>query len=109
MAGARALVIPIEFVEELITALPLALVGVDAGGHIVALNQEAELFLRHPRADLLESPVDLLVPGALPATRERLASPTPFSRRHPLRAFEPSAPNSSCGHAFSYRSTKRSI
>jgi PAS domain S-box-containing protein len=46
----------------LLEAAPDAMVIVDPGGHIVLVNAEAEKLFGYPREELLEQPVDLLVP-----------------------------------------------
>lgn len=51
--------------DELISSLPLALLGVDRHGAIIALNAEAESLLRYPRNRLLGLQVEVLVPAEL--------------------------------------------
>lgn len=51
--------------RDVLEALPLALVGVDGQGRIVFANREAETLLGYDHDELLEAPVEQLVPEAL--------------------------------------------
>jgi PAS domain S-box-containing protein len=52
----------------LLEAAPDAMVIVDPGGHIVLVNAEAEKLFGYPREELLDQPVDLLVPERMRIT-----------------------------------------
>jgi protein-histidine pros-kinase len=51
--------------RSLVEGAPDAIVGVDAGGRIILVNAEAERLFGYPRAEMLEQPVELLVPDDL--------------------------------------------
>jgi diguanylate cyclase (GGDEF)-like protein/PAS domain S-box-containing protein len=63
-AAVSGFTLPSEM-RDLLEDLPLALVGVDAGGRIVFANREAETLLGYDRGEVLGQPVEILVPEAL--------------------------------------------
>jgi PAS domain S-box-containing protein len=71
----------------LLEAAPDAIVGVNAAGRIALVNEQAERLFGYGRAELLDQPVELLVPeakrSAHPHHRERyLADPLPRPMGH---------------------------
>jgi PAS domain S-box-containing protein len=57
--------------RELLEAAPDAILEVDREGRIVLLNAAAERLFGYPRAELLGSPLDLLVPAAVRASHKK--------------------------------------
>jgi PAS domain S-box-containing protein len=80
VAGAADVVISADSIDDLIEALPVALLGVDASGNIVAANEEAHALLGYAGGELPGQPVEILVPEAA-RTRHIQGSPG-CSQRH---------------------------
>jgi len=68
-ALAPADVLP-SLVAEVLEALPVAVVVVDAGGRIAQMNREAERMLGHRRRDLLGRHINVLLPDRICAQHE---------------------------------------